>query len=182
LSKIDHTLFGAQSHALSEAYGDCPLCSSTLVIRRSKSGPFVGCSSYPECSYTKPLHDNEIHTIKTIDGSSCPECSSLLAIKKGRYGLFIGCTNVPECHHIESLKSQEKTSVECPKCKSGTLNHRTNRFGKAFWSCSNYPKCKYIVNSEPVSKSCVHCGWGIVVKKGDKFVCPDSSCGKVQPD
>ena len=32
----------------------------------------------------------------------------------------------------------------CPKCKTGHLIEKKNRFGKTFVGCSNYPKCNYI--------------------------------------
>jgi len=31
----------------------CPWCGSELVKRNGKHGPFVGCSSYPKCRYTR---------------------------------------------------------------------------------------------------------------------------------
>lgn len=177
MSKIDHSLFRASSNALSDAFGDCPKCNASLVIRRSKSGSFIGCSAYPDCDYTKPLHDNETHVVKVMEGSQCPECSSELAVKKGRYGLFIGCTNVPDCHYIASLKQQAKTEVQCPSCSNGTLIERTNRFGKTFFSCNAYPKCKYVVNHKPVSTRCDACGWGIMLDIKGKLVCPQPNCG-----
>ncbi|MFL5242701.1 MAG: topoisomerase DNA-binding C4 zinc finger domain-containing protein [Gemmataceae bacterium] len=37
--------------------GTCPRCSSTLARRRRRRDgkPFVGCSSYPRCKYTRDL-------------------------------------------------------------------------------------------------------------------------------
>ncbi|WP_100644180.1 type I DNA topoisomerase [Alteromonas facilis] len=181
MSKINHSLFSAANHALSAAFGDCPKCQAVLVVRRGKSGAFIGCSTYPECDYTKPLHDNEVHVVKTIPSSKCPECGHELAVKKGRYGLFIGCTNMPECHHIESLKSQSETEVACPVCHEGQLVKRTNRFGKAFYSCNRYPDCKYVVNHQPINKQCEQCGWAIMLKHNEKLVCPQPKCGHKQP-
>lgn len=38
------------------ASGDvCPLCGSELVKRSGKYGPFMGCSSYPKCRFTRKL-------------------------------------------------------------------------------------------------------------------------------
>ena len=109
MSKIDHSLFSAHEHALEEAFGLCPLCEGKLRLKHGKSGKFIGCSQYPECEYTKPLHETETTELKKIEGSHCPECEAQLAIKKGRYGLFIGCTNFPECHHIEPIKKEDDT-------------------------------------------------------------------------
>jgi len=180
VTKIDHQLFTAHAHALAEAFGDCPECEGSLVLRRSKSGPFIGCANYPDCHYSKPLHDTETHVIKIIEDSHCPECDHELAVKKGRYGLYIGCTNMPDCHHIESLKQQQNTTIHCPSCDKGALVHKTNRFGKAFWSCNQYPKCKYIVNQEPRNTSCQQCGWSIMVSHGNKLKCPQPNCGYTQ--
>lgn len=40
----------AQRVASGEA---CPWCGSELVERNGKYGPFMGCSSYPKCRYTR---------------------------------------------------------------------------------------------------------------------------------
>ena len=40
----------------------CPKCKEQLSLKLShKGGPFIGCSSYPECSYTRslPTHDDD---------------------------------------------------------------------------------------------------------------------------
>lgn len=180
MSKIDHSLFSAQEHALEEAFGVCPECEAQLQLRRGKSGAFVGCSRYPECDFTKPLHETENTEIKQIDGSTCPECSAQLSIKKGRYGLFIGCTNFPDCHHIESLKQHDDTKLNCPLCNSGHLVKRANKFGKSFFACSDFPKCKYAVNYPPVDQRCSKCNWPIMLERkmanGKILQCPQKHC------
>ena len=35
------------------ANGICPRCGSKLVLRNSKYGEFLGCSSYPKCKFIK---------------------------------------------------------------------------------------------------------------------------------
>lgn len=177
MSKIDHSLFSAHEHALEDAYGSCPECGSDLQLKHSKSGPFVGCTAYPACHFSKPLHDNQTATLKTIDGTECPKCSSQLAIKKGRYGMFIGCTNFPECQYIEHVQSHEQTSITCPKCKKGSLIERTNKYGKRFFACDDYPKCRYVVNFTPLAQSCPRCGWGIMIDKKGVVQCPQPMCG-----
>ena len=32
----------------------CPDCGKALLIRTGKRGPFIGCSGYPKCKYTRP--------------------------------------------------------------------------------------------------------------------------------
>lgn len=176
MSKIDHSLFAAHEHALTQDHGKCPECSRPLQVRNSKSGPFLGCSGYPECHFAKPLHDNHTTTLKVIDDSCCPECGAKLAIKKGRFGMFIGCTNFPNCHHIENTKPQTDTLVDCPKCKQGHLIDRTNKYGKRFFACNRYPKCRYVVNSPPLKQACPTCGWSILVQKKGHVACPQPLC------
>lgn len=180
MSKIDHSLFTAQEHALDDAYGDCPDCGEKLRLKRSKSGPFLGCSAYPQCHFSKPLYDNATTTVTVIEGSSCPECASELAIKKGRFGLFIGCTDFPQCHHIEAAKSKEVSKLACPSCHSGELIKRTSKFGKSFFACNGFPKCKYAVNYPPVASSCPSCDWPIMLERkaahGNYLQCPQKAC------
>lgn len=177
MSKIDHSLFSAHEHALEHSVGDCPECGNHLHIRNSKSGPFIGCSAYPACQFSKPLHDQQTTVLKEITGTQCPECQSVLAIKKGRYGMFIGCTNFPECHHIEPIKKQEDTQLLCPQCGTGHITERTNKYGKRFYSCNRYPQCRYVLNSVPVKGQCPECGWGLLIEKKGQVCCPQPKCG-----
>lgn len=177
---VNKTLFGAAGP--DGGNPDCPKCGAPLVFKSSKSGPFYGCSTYPACDYSKPLHDSSVTVLKALEGVECPECRSELAVKKGRFGLFIGCTNYPECHFIGSFSDDEDTSVACPSCKTGELFEKTNRYGKRFYTCSNYPKCRYVVNLPPVDKACPSCGWKILVKKGNKLICPQRNCEYEEDD
>lgn len=180
MSKIDHSLFDANEHALDGNFGVCPECDAKLQVRRSKSGAFLGCTRYPFCDFAKPLHDNQTQQLKQIDGSICPDCKKPLAIKKGRYGLFIGCTGYPECHHIEAVKQQDDTHITCPSCKSGRLIKRSNKFGKSFYACDQFPKCKYALNHPPKSVSCPKCQWPVMLERnfdsGKALQCPQKSC------
>ena len=33
----------------------CPRCGNELVVRKGKTGEFVGCLSFPKCRYTKEI-------------------------------------------------------------------------------------------------------------------------------
>lgn len=183
MSKIDKQLFSVSQDAIDNVYGQCPECQSALQFKRGKSGTFLGCSKYPDCSYTHNLGNSGTETLKVIDGSQCPECGDSLAVKKGRYGMFIGCTAFPDCHYVNTEKANNppsEESVTCPKCQKGDLLKRKGRTGQAFYSCDGYPKCKYIVNDLPVAKQCPECQWPIMVQKrtelGIIVECPQKSC------
>lgn len=172
MSKIDHSLFDGPAHD----FGTCPECENPLQIRNGKTGPFIGCSAYPTCTFSKPLHDNQTTVLKEIPQTACPDCGAVMAIKNGRYGMFIGCTNFPECHHIEPIKTQEDTELSCPKCKKGHIIERTNKYGKRFYACDNYPTCRYVVNFAPVAGTCPDCGWQLLIKKKGQVCCPQPLC------
>jgi putative DNA topoisomerase len=180
MSKIDHSLFSANEHASEQAFGLCPQCEANLQVRNGKSGAFLGCSEYPQCDFSKPLHEYENADIKVIEGSACPLCECELVIKKGRFGLFIGCSDFPSCHYIESNKKGQVTQLSCPSCEKGQLTKRTNKFGKSFYACDNFPKCKYIVNLPPVAHKCPECQWPIMQEKqgsaGVEWLCPQKQC------
>jgi len=77
----------------------CPQCGEgTLVGRRGKFGPFVGCSRYPDCDYIRrdgppppePLAF-EVECPKNHDGHLVPR----RARRTGN--VFWGCSNYPRC-------------------------------------------------------------------------------------
>lgn len=162
----------------------CPQCGEPLHIRNGKKGAFLGCSSYPECDYLRPLQEkSEIK--KVLTGTSCPLCSQELVLKQGRYGLFIGCSDYPQCEHSAQLNEQndkiEEGIVNCPSCKKGGLIKRQSRYGKTFYACDNYPSCKYVINDKPVNEFCPDCHWPILVERKTssavRLICPKKGCG-----
>jgi len=180
----DDALFSHQKHALEKEYEVCPDCGSELAIKNSKAGAFFGCASYPNCQYTRPVHEHEKMDAQVIPGSECPECGHELAVKQGRYGMFIGCTNFPACHHIEHEEHQQVAGVVCPSCNKGHLIERQSRFGKTFYACDGYPKCKFAVNHEPVKGDCQECGFPLLLKRqmaaGEKLQCAQKKCSAFQ--
>ncbi len=161
---------------------NCPECKKPLSIRLGKRGRFIGCTGYPDCSYTKTMDGEEqSQEPEVVDGQSCPKCDSELHIKLGRYGKFIGCSAYPKCKHIEPLEKPEDTEVECPECKQSTLFKRKSRFGKIFYSCNRYPDCKYAVWNEPLAEICPDCQWPVLTikttkRRGTEKVCPQKEC------
>ncbi len=166
----------------------CPECGNPLSIRLGRNGRFIGCTNYPECSYTRNLNDDgtQSQEPEVVEGRSCPKCKSALVIKTGRYGKFIGCSNYPACKHIEPLEKPLDTGVECPKCNQGTLLKRKSRYGKIFYSCSEYPKCDYALWNAPIKESCPECDWPILTlkttkRRGPEKVCPQKECKYATP-
>lgn len=166
----------------------CPDCGGKLSIRLGRNGRFVGCTSYPECKYTRNLKDDGPAVApEVVEGRTCPKCDAPLVIKTGRYGKFIGCSGYPGCKHIEPLEKPQDTGVECPECRAGNLTQRKSRFGKLFYSCSTYPKCSYAVWNPPLTEPCPKCAWPILTlkttkRRGEEKVCPRKECGYAAPN
>ncbi len=166
----------------------CPECGKPLSIRLGKRDRFIGCTGYPDCSYTRAMEEkaeDASHDAEIVEGRECPDCGGQLKIKHGRYGKFIGCGNYPKCKHIESLNKPAETGVECPECKQGKMVKRQSRRGKVFFSCNRYPDCKYAVWNEPIAQACPKCAWPILTikvtkRRGTEHVCPRQTCGFVK--
>jgi len=169
----------------------CPLCGKPLVIRLGKRDRFIGCTGYPECTYTRSLTEDKEQaaadaTNNQLEDRDCPDCGHKLAMKSGRFGKFIGCSNYPKCKHIESLQKPAETGVECPECHQGKILKRRSRKGKIFYSCSRYPDCTYALWNEPVAQSCPKCAWPLMTikqtkKRGTELVCPRETCKFSKP-
>jgi DNA topoisomerase-1 len=166
----------------------CPLCGSPLSIRLGRHSRFIGCTAYPECSYTRSVDEDKSSDAEaeTLDGRVCPQCNSALQLKVGRYGKFIGCSGYPNCKYLEPLQKPADTGVECPECHQGKILKRRSRAGKIFFSCARYPDCKYALWNEPVNQSCPKCAWPLLTikvtkKRGTELVCPHTPCDFSQP-
>ncbi len=85
----------------------CPECGSsdggTLVARRGRFGPFVGCDRYPACRYIKKEGPPPPPTLPFA--APCPRCGTgfLVARRAGRTGsVFAGCSRYPTCRYTTS--------------------------------------------------------------------------------
>jgi DNA topoisomerase I len=72
----------------------CPACKQgRLGLRLGRNGGFIGCSNYPNCSYTRPL------AIDTAEGAEAdtsprelgrdPETDAPVTLRKGPYGWYV---------------------------------------------------------------------------------------------
>ena len=157
---------------------DCPECKAPLVIRYGRSGEFIACSSYPDCTFSSDFERDDKGVIflkkrETIAIRECPRCGRPMVVKRGRYGEFLACSGYPGCETTLPIP----TGVSCPEdgC-NGELVKRYSRRGKPFYGCSRYPNCKFALWDEPVQKECPGCGAKILVKKGNVLKCINKKC------
>ncbi len=162
----------------------CPKCKSKMVIKLSKTGKFMSCSTFPDCAGARTMEGKELEGPKET-GEKCPKCEKPLVQKEGRFGKFISCSNYPKCKFIkedEEEKKKKMTGVECPDCKKGEIMERRGRFG-LFYSCSDYPDCKFAMKAKPTGKKCPDCE--ALMMEGTKTIperCSKKECPNHRPD
>jgi len=157
----------------------CPQCNSQIHIKVGKNGHFLGCSGYPNCTYTRNYTRDEKGKVQPVEPSadeltdkSCEKCGRPMVVKHGKYGTFLACSGYPDCKHTQSLYSnnaEQDTGVNCPqKDCDGKLVQRQSKRGKIFYGCSRFPDCNFALWDKPVPKNCPLCGADFVVEKSTK--------------
>lgn len=119
----------SSSQAQQDAIAPCSECGSPMLLRRTDSGEFYGCSSYPTCRHTRavPL------------GLRCPQCNEgdVVQRKGGRYdSVFFGCTRYPECRFTSSHRP---IANDCRLCGNRWLVEIDSPVDGKFLEC---PKCR----------------------------------------
>lgn len=172
----------------------CPLCKSDMIIKLGRTGKFMSCEKFPDCTGARTI-DGEILAGPKETGEKCPNCETgKLVTREGKFGKFISCDQYPKCKYIKEDPKEaqkKKTGVKCPKCKDGDITEKRGRFG-IFYACSNYPTCKYAIKSKPTGKTCnykrperVGEKCGELMMEGTKTIperCSDKTCPNHRPD
>jgi DNA topoisomerase-1 len=162
----------------------CPVCGSDMIIKLGKSGKFMSCEKFPDCTGARTIEGKELEGPKDT-GELCPKCGKAnLVTREGKYGMFTACSRFPKCKYIKKDPEQEKansTGILCPVCKTGYMAERRGRFG-VFYSCQNYPDCKYAIKAKPTGNICEMCG--SLMMEGTKTIperCSDKNCPNHNP-
>ncbi len=114
----------------------CEKCGSDMLLRDSKRGPFLGCSTFPKCRSTK--------MVKKLTGDDLKQVEALLPLLKDEaaksqemIARIIGDNPAAAA----SMKTGPiATDIDCEECGKPMVI-RSGRRGK-FLGCSGYPKCK----------------------------------------
>lgn len=162
----------------------CPHCGEKLLLRSGRYGLFLGCSTYPDCDYTRKIGVEKAPGPEPIPtGEQCPTCNAPMVQREGRTGAFLSCSRYPECKTTRPIT----TGIKCPKCGKGELAQRRSKRGKTFFSCSRYPDCDYVQWNKPVNEPCpnTECGFPIMEEKTNKksgsfLQCPQCKA-KIKP-
>jgi DNA topoisomerase-1 len=112
----------------------CEKCGSSMILRDSKRGPFLGCSSFPKCRATKQ--------VAKLDPESAMLVEALLpALKEGQSKANELVAKLTGGQMPIAIKSGPiTTDIDCEECGKPMII-RDGRKGK-FLGCSGYPKCR----------------------------------------
>ena len=151
-----------------------------MQLKRGRFGPFLGCTSYPECRNIRKIGKSGLAApAPVLLDEKCPLDDAQLVRRTGRFGEFVSCSNYPKCKYIK----QESTGVACarPGCK-GDLVVKKSKRGKVFYSCSAYPDCDRVYWDKPVSEACPKCNAPFLLEKTTKKHgtfrhCANEDCG-----
>jgi DNA topoisomerase-1 len=162
---------------------DCPESGDPLEKRWGKYGPFIACTSYPDCRFKKDI-DREGNIVEPkapeLTEYDCHECGAKMTKRWGRNGWFLGCSRYPECKHTRPVP----LGYKCPKCKTGDIIPiKAKGRGRPFYGCTNYRSdepCDFRVWQKPVGEACPKCGAEFLVPKGGKknpqLECANETC------
>ncbi|MHC4202613.1 MAG: type I DNA topoisomerase, partial [Planctomycetota bacterium] len=134
----------------------CVFCKSPMVVKLSRAGYFLGCSTFPECRFSQPIGPDgkAVPVPEDALGLRCHNCDMPMGFRISRRGRFMACSGFPVCRTIVPIDEDgklielEKTDEVCEKCGS-PMQVRMGRYGK-FLSCTGYPKCR---NAKPLPGS-----------------------------
>jgi DNA topoisomerase-1 len=94
----------------------CNVCGRPMVIKKSRFGPFLGCSGYPECQNTRRIgKDGKPVPLPQPTGVACPKCGEgELLQRRGKFGRpFFGCSRYPKCDYLtNSLEELAPVTAE----------------------------------------------------------------------
>ena len=138
----------------------CPKCGSPMAVKRSRRGPFLACTKYPECKGARniaAIEDGKIVLEAALPDTDevCEKCGETMVVRNSRRGPFIACPGFPKCRNAKGIgeirdgkaiaEVVPTTEEVCDKCgKPMTVKKGRRGF---FVSCSGYPKCK---NAKPL--------------------------------
>lgn len=151
----------------------CPLCQSEMLVKHGRFGPFMGCSSYPECNGIVNIPKKGEAFIPDSELPTCPaiDCPGKIMRRKSRYGkTFYSCSTFPECNvivnDINELKTKyaqhprtahvkKKQAKKTAKSKE-TKKQATKKKKKRAKSSSLYklsPELNAVIEEEKLSRS-----------------------------
>lgn len=161
----------------------CEQCGKEMVYRFGKSGRFLACTGYPDCSNAMNVDRHGKPIQKVFGKDPCTVCGKPMQVRRSKTGVFLGCTGYPECtstlpcdEHGVPLKKIKPDEIKerCVECQAPMAVKFAR--GRSFLGCSRYPECKstqpmpagvYVERpkAEEAGVPCDRCGRPMVIRK-----------------
>jgi DNA topoisomerase-1 len=114
----------------------CEKCGSAMILRDSKRGPFLGCSSFPKCRSTRMM--------KKLTGDDLKQIEALVPLLKEEGSKAAEMAAKVRGENPAAARTKPingtVTDIDCDECGK-PMTIRSGRRGY-FLGCSGYPKCK----------------------------------------
>jgi DNA topoisomerase-1 len=152
----------------------CPRCGKPLVLRAGRKGKFLGCSAYPECTYTKNVTGERQRAKKAAakadpSGETCEKCGKPMVIRAGRWGPFLSCSGYPQCRNAKRLPKEGKGEKEDTADPAGKKPKKGSRALPA---------------DKPTELACPRCGQPLAERRRGmqkSRVCTNAECTYREP-
>ncbi|HVA66550.1 MAG TPA: type I DNA topoisomerase [Elusimicrobiota bacterium] len=134
----------------------CPVCGAPMLIRESRFGKYLSCSTFPKCKGKVRLNADGAADAPEPTDEKCDLCGKPMVIRTGRKGRFLACSGYPACRNTFSMDAEGKkiegsrpvvTKRQCQKCGRAMWLRQGKR--GFFLTCPGFPKCRNLI---PVSK------------------------------
>src|SRR3954453_20976968 len=116
----------------------CEKCGNPMLLRDSKRGPFLGCSTFPKCRSTK--------MVKKLEGDDLKQVEALLpllkegAAKAQEMAAKITGAIPASAGNGQAQPNNIATDIDCDECGKPMVIRKGRR--GLFLGCSGYPKCR----------------------------------------
>ena len=117
----------------------CEKCGSPMLLRDSKRGPFLGCSSFPKCRSTKMVKKLEGDALKQVE-ALLPMLKEGAARSEEMIGKILSANPTLGAATSVGMKFPITTDIDCDECGKPMVIRKGRR--GPFMGCSGYPKCK----------------------------------------
>ncbi len=85
----------------------CEKCGKPMIIKRTRRGPFLACSGYPDCKNLRKTSGTASAAAPGPPpedaGVACDQCGKPMVIRQGRFGKFMACSGYPACKNAKPL-------------------------------------------------------------------------------
>ena len=127
----------------------CDVCGKPMLVKKGRFGSFLGCSGFPDCTFTKPI-------VIEMPGR-CPKCGSRILKRTSKKGyVFYACERGTDCGFITW---EVPTKDVCPSCGKTLFKHSGRGPLKSFCINEECPafvpeeKRKYTKKNAPKSET-----------------------------